>query len=85
MNPFRQLLKHNAPFEWTSELENLIQISKKAIIKDIEHGVRQAGQKLALDFGCFKSIVHALDKIHFAAHQAGKSHLSGVDSPIHPE
>lgn len=33
MNPFRQLLKHNAPFEWTSELENLFQISKKAIIK----------------------------------------------------
>lgn len=22
MNPFRQLLKHNAPFEWTSKLEN---------------------------------------------------------------
>lgn len=40
MNPFRQLLKHNAPFEWTSELENLFQISKKAIIKEIEHGVR---------------------------------------------
>lgn len=28
MNPFRQLLKHNAPFEWTTELENLFQISK---------------------------------------------------------
>lgn len=40
MSPFRQLLKHNAPFEWTSELENLFQISKKAIIKEIEHGMR---------------------------------------------
>lgn len=40
MNPFLQLLKHNAPFEWTTELENIFQISKKAIIKEIEHGVR---------------------------------------------
>lgn len=40
MNPFRQLLKHNAPFEWTSELKNLFQISRKVIIKEIEHGVR---------------------------------------------
>lgn len=40
MNPYRQLLKHNAPFVWTSKLENLFQISKKAIIKEIEHGVR---------------------------------------------
>lgn len=40
MIPFRQLLKHNAPFEWTSELENLFQISIKAIIKESKHGVR---------------------------------------------
>ncbi|XP_061178429.1 uncharacterized protein LOC133187074 [Saccostrea echinata] len=40
MNPFRQLLKHNAPFEWTTELQNLFQLSKETIIKEIEHGVK---------------------------------------------
>lgn len=29
MTPFRQLLKHNVPFEWTTDLENLVRTLKK--------------------------------------------------------
>ena len=36
MLPFRQLLKHDAPFIWTNELNDIFQESKTAIISEIE-------------------------------------------------
>ena len=39
MNPFRDLLKCNAKFEWNKELEDIFQQSKKVIIHQIQDGV----------------------------------------------
>ncbi|XP_033741633.1 uncharacterized protein LOC117328046 [Pecten maximus] len=39
MLPFRKLLQHGTPFQWTDEPEGLFQTSKTKIIQDIENGV----------------------------------------------
>lgn len=39
MQPFRLLLKPNTPFQWTSELDQLFEESKLAIVHEIEEGV----------------------------------------------
>ena len=40
MLPFRDILKPNNKFEWTDQLEQCFQESKKVIIKEIENGVQ---------------------------------------------
>ena len=40
MKPFRHLLKPSNKFQWTKELDNAFQESKKAIVKEMEQGVR---------------------------------------------
>ena len=40
MLPFRHLLKPGPQFEWNSELDEIFEVSKKAIVAEIEHGVR---------------------------------------------
>lgn len=40
MAPFRELLKPGSPFRWTTELDDLFNKTKLAIVRDIEHGVQ---------------------------------------------
>ena len=40
MSPFRDLLKPNRPFQWTTALDDLFQHTKKTIAAEIEHGVQ---------------------------------------------
>ncbi len=40
MQPFRHLMKPGTPFVWSSELDELFEESKQAIIREIEEGVR---------------------------------------------
>ena len=40
MRPFRHLMKPGTPFVWTDELEELFEQSKRAIVNEIEEGVR---------------------------------------------
>ena len=40
MNPFRDLLKSNAKFQWDDEMEKIFQQSKLAIVNQIENGVK---------------------------------------------
>ena len=40
MQPFRHLLKPDTPFQWTEELDKLFEDSKRAIVEEIEEGVR---------------------------------------------
>ena len=40
MLPFRHLLKKDVPFEWTDELQQIFEESKRKIINDITEGVR---------------------------------------------
>ena len=91
MLPFRQLLKHDAPFIWTNELKDIFQESKSAIISEIEKSVQifyprkptflqMTGPEQALDFSYYKNTAPAQNSNHFAVKQDGKSHLLGADS-----
>ena len=40
LNPFRELLKPNTQFEWTDELDEIFEESKRVIIEEIKEGVR---------------------------------------------
>ena len=40
MAPFRQLLKHGAPFHWDNHLNSLFEESKMVIVSEIEEGVQ---------------------------------------------
>ena len=40
MQPFRHLLQEDTPFEWTDELDHIFEQSKRAIVDEIELGVR---------------------------------------------
>ena len=46
MAPFRELLKQNTKFEWTSELDKVFEMSKLEIVKLVKDGVKMFDQEL---------------------------------------
>ena len=39
MEPFRELVKHKATFQWNSTLDQLFQQSKELLISKVEEGI----------------------------------------------
>ena len=39
MEPFRELVKHKAPFQWNSTPDQLFQQSKELLISKVEEGI----------------------------------------------